>query len=102
MRKSCSLHLWDSNNEEASHDLLNPYRTAEENNKFKEAITLELCYVNTFGCTVVFPEDQQPVRHQLSPLTAEELRWSAGQGCRNGRRKTYVTFFDELKRIADR
>eukprot|EP00092_Neocalanus_flemingeri_P011672 GFUD01012577.1.p1 GENE.GFUD01012577.1~~GFUD01012577.1.p1 ORF type:complete len:1133 (+),score=268.09 GFUD01012577.1:126-3524(+) len=94
MKNPSSLYMWDVNDEELSHDLLNPYKTSEENKDFKEttatAITIDVSYVNTFGCSVVFPKDFNP-----------EDECFIGQNS-SGRRKTIGMFSDELGRIARR
>ena len=56
MRQSYSMFLWED--DEPSHEVLNPYKTTEENYRTKDSTTLDVNFLNTFQCTVVFPEEQ--------------------------------------------
>ena len=55
MRQSYSMFLFQD--DEPSHDLLNPYKTTEENYKTKDCTALDVHFINTFQCTVVFPTE---------------------------------------------
>ena len=49
------MFLWED--EDPSHGVLNPYKTTEENYKTKDSTSLDVNFINSFQCSVVFPEE---------------------------------------------
>ena len=90
MRKPFPLYMWDVNDDEPSHDLLNPYKTTEDNSDKKEATSIDVSFVNTFHTSVVFPKDFNP-----------EYECFVGQESTR-RRKTIDMYTDELNKISRR
>merc|ERR1719309_835931 len=87
MRGMRTLHLWHVLGQRQSHHLLNPYKTTDPNFNFKTASSIEICFPNTFGCSIQFPPD-------LPRRTIPEISVR--------RRKTLDTFKEELENITER
>ena len=68
MRRSYSMFLFQD--DEPSHDVLNPYKTTEENYKSKDCTSLDVNFLNTFQCTVVFPAET-PIKIEVRFISAE-------------------------------
>lgn len=77
MRKPFSMYFWNNKNQKSSHELLNPYKSSEEVNKGKNAISIwvqsiciylyicfnliffyfQVTFFNNFSSTVTFPQE---------------------------------------------
>ena len=58
MKNTCSVSFWESADEVPTHDLLSPYKTiAEEYDRRNSNISFDITFFNTFGCSVLFPEE---------------------------------------------
>ena len=51
MRKPFSMYFWNNKNQKSSHELLNPYKSSEEVNEGKNAISLEV--ESKFCCILI-------------------------------------------------
>ena len=74
MRQSYSMFLFQD--DEPSHDVLNPYKTTEENYKSKDCTSLDVNFINTFQCTVVFPEEI-PIAIEVRKVEHSEINLEA-------------------------